>query len=212
MDYLLAHGADPRLTNKDGANASVIALQKGSPTSPRPSTRTPGGKPAVAAERHAHARPRSRRAARRNSPPTRPTPPPNPAEAREQTWLKEQGVKPADVLKHDTGQDDDHDGFTNDEELAAGTDPNDPKSHPPYYTKLRLRRIEGEAFPVVFEGSTNKGAKATLSVHEKGNDEGAPGRGGSRQPRSPECRTASNGCARATSRKRTPAARWTCPN
>ena len=170
VDYLLTRGADPRLTNKDGASASVIALQKGFPDIAKAlDAHTPGGKPAVAASTPTPA-------PSPTTPPelaaaASPTAPPDAAETREQTWLKEQGVKPGDVLKHDTGQDDDHDGFTNDEELAAGTDPNDPKSHPPYHTKLRLRRIDGEAFPIVFESASNKGAKATLAVRDKDSDE-----------------------------------------
>ena len=75
------------------------------------------------------------------------------------------------MLKKDTGQDDDGDGFTNDEELAAGTDPNDPKSHPPYYTKLRLRRVEGETFPVEFLGVGKRG-RISLSVRGKGGGDG----------------------------------------
>ena len=168
VEYLLSRGADPRLTNKDGANAAVIALQKGFPDIAKTlDARTPGGKPSVAAAGTPTPSPTPAAAPPDLAAAPSPAPPANPAEAREQTWLKEQGVRPADVLKHDTGQDDDHDGFTNDEELAAGTDPNDPKSHPPYYTKLRLQRIDGEAFPVVFEAATNKGDKVTLSVRGK---------------------------------------------
>ncbi len=170
VDYLLSRGADPRLTNKDGANASVIALQKGFPDIAKAlDAHTPGGKPTVAAGTPAPSpSPTAPPALAANA---APTPTPDAAQVREQTWLKEQGVKPAEVLKHDTGQDDDHDGFTNDEELAAGTDPNDPKSHPPYHTKLRLRRIDGEAFPIVFESAANKGTRAALSIREHGSDE-----------------------------------------
>ncbi len=167
VEYLLSRGADPRLTDKDGASASVIALQKGFPEIAKAlDARIPGGKPAVAA-----ATPTPAPSATPTAPPAlaaaSPTPPLTPEQAREQAWLKEKGVQPADVLKHDTGQDDDHDGFTNDEELAAGTDPNDPKSHPPYYTKLHLQRIDGETFPVMFESAANKGDKVTLSVQGK---------------------------------------------
>ncbi len=169
VEFLLSRGADPRLTDKDGANASVIALQKGYPDIARTlDAHTPGGKPAAVAAGTPTPTPSPTPTAPPQLAAASPTPPLTPEEAREQTWLKEKGVTPGDVLKRDTGQDDDHDGFTNDEELAAGTDPNDPKSHPPYYTKLRLRRIDGETFPIVFESTTNKGAKATLSIHEKG--------------------------------------------
>ena len=87
--------------------------------------------------------------------------------AMERAWLKQNGVEPVTLLKKDTGQDDDGDGFTNDEELAAGTDPNDPKSHPPYYTKLRMKRLDGEAFPVTFDDYDNKTKKVHVTVHEK---------------------------------------------
>ena len=85
----------------------------------------------------------------------------------ERAWLKQNGVEPVTLLKKDTGQDDDGDGFTNDEELAAGTDPNDPKSHPPYYTKLRMKRLEGDAFPVTFDDYDSKTRKVHLTVREK---------------------------------------------
>ena len=125
--------------------------------------------------RHPHAR-RQRRADALTPPRRRPWPPPRPRRHRRPIppWrARRRGSsnresRPADVAKRDTGQDDDKDGFTNDEELAAGTNPNDPNSHPPYYTKLRLQRIDGGTFPVVFEGTTNKGSKVALSVREKG--------------------------------------------
>ena len=99
--------------------------------------------------------------------------------AMERAWLKQNGVEPVTLLKKDTGQDDDGDGFTNDEELAAGTDPNDPKSHPPYYTKLRMKRLDGEAFPVTFDDYDGKTKKVRLTVREKtgsglGGAEGGP--------------------------------------
>ena len=186
VEALLNRGADPRLVDKTGSNASVLALQKGHPdiakmldsrvqggavqvaavttSSPAPSAGTPA--PALAA----------------GSPGPGSTPPISPADAasveRERAWLKQNGVEPTALLKKDTGQDDDGDGFTNDEELAAGTDPNDPKSHPPYYTKLRLQRVEGERFPVTFDNLNTKTEHATVTVHGAGEErhmELAPG-------------------------------------
>ncbi len=166
VDFLLAHGADPRLTDKDGANASVLALQKGFPDIVKTlDAHLPAGSKPTAVADAPSASPSASPALVAAATPT--PPPLNPAEAREQAWLKERGVKPDEVARRDTGQDDDHDGFTNDEELAAGTDPNDPNSHPPYHTKLGLQRIEGETFPVVFESATNKGDKVTLDVRGK---------------------------------------------
>ena len=85
------------------------------------------------------------------------------------------------MLKKDTGQDDDGDGFTNDEELAAGTDPNDPKSHPPTYTKLRMKRLEGDPFPVTFDDYDNKTKKVHVTVHEKSGYGFGGAEGGSRK-------------------------------
>ena len=183
VELLLARGADPRLVNTDGASASVLALQNGHPDVAKlldghaPAGPVPPpvpGKPVAAAAAAA-----SGAVASMPSPAPGASPPPGTAEvasvAMERTWLKENGVEPAGVLKKDTGQDDDGDGFTNDEELAAGTDPNDPKSHPPYYTKLRLRRVEGELFPVEFLG-VGKGGRISLSVHGQGGGDGGEAR------------------------------------
>ena len=172
VELLLARGADARLVNADGASASVLALQHGHPDVAKllDAGRPAGGgsTPAVpAALPDKAAAPVAAAGA---------TPPPvNPADAgsvaMEKAWLKENGVEPVAVLKKDTGQDDDGDGFTNDEELAAGTDPNDPKSHPPYHTKLRMQRVEGERFPVEFTG-VGKSGKIVLSTREKGGGDG----------------------------------------
>ncbi len=167
IEALLARGADPKLVDKDGANASVLALSHGFPELAKLiDTRTPGGPSTVAVA----------------TPPPSPgaSASPTPTEAQvkqaatdassvamERAWLKQNGVEPVTLLKKDTGQDDDGDGFTNDEELAAGTDPNDPKSHPPYYTKLRMKRLDGEAFPVSFDDYDNKTKKVHVTVHEK---------------------------------------------
>ncbi|MCL1921141.1 MAG: thrombospondin type 3 repeat-containing protein [Kiritimatiellaeota bacterium] len=44
----------------------------------------------------------------------------------------------------------DNDGFSLREEYHAGTDPKDPKSHPPYSTKLQLKEFQGKKLPLVF--------------------------------------------------------------
>ena len=187
IETLLTRGANAGLTDKDGNTASTIALQGGHPDLAKLiDARAPGVLPAPALP----ATPAPAVAATRSPPPSSPgltgipgaenTPPAvAPADeasaARERAWLKQNGVEPVALLKKDTGQDDDHDGFTNDEELAAGTDPNDPKSHPPFYTKLRLRRVEGENFPVVFDAYNPKNDHIDLTVHEGGRFGGGNG-------------------------------------
>lgn len=63
-------------------------------------------------------------------------------------WLLENGldIQDPDILN----QDPDKDGFTNLDEWKAGTNPNDPKSHPPYLTKLRLKRFIKKPFRLKF--------------------------------------------------------------
>ena len=46
----------------------------------------------------------------------------------------------------------DGDGFTVREEFEAGTSPVDPEDHPPYATRLRLRRVARRPFALRFEG------------------------------------------------------------
>lgn len=81
----------------------------------------------------------------------------------EQAWLREKKVDPKSLLAVDTGQDSDGDGWTDAEEIAYGTDPNDPNSHPPLYTKLRMLKLDAQPFPVVFDGVESK--KASLTIH-----------------------------------------------
>ena len=172
VTLLLARGADARLVNADGASAGVLALQHGHPDLAKlldghpPAGPVPPAGPAKTSTGSTEST-----GAATFTPIPGATPQPGAAEiasvAMERTWLKENGVEPVAVLKKDTGQDDDGDGFTNDEELAAGTNPNDPKSHPPYDTKLRLRRVEGEPFPVEFLG-VGKGGRVSLSVRGPG--------------------------------------------
>ncbi len=80
----------------------------------------------------------------------------------EQAWLREKKVDPQSLLAVDTGQDSDGDGWTDAEEIAYGTDPHDPNSHPPLYTKLRMVKLDAQPFPVVFDGV--EGKKASLTI------------------------------------------------
>ncbi len=162
IETLLTRGANPRLTDKDGNTASTIALQSGHPDLAKLIDGHAPGAPAATAT------PAPMVAASGGQTPPALAPADEASAARERAWLKQNGVEPVTLLKKDTGQDDDHDGYTNDEELAAGTDPNDPKSHPPVYTRLRLRRVEGEKFPVVFDAYNPKNDHVDLTVREGG--------------------------------------------
>ena len=63
-------------------------------------------------------------------------------------WLLDNGldITDPDVLN----QDPDKDGFSNLDEWKAGTNPRDPKSHPAYTTKLKLKRFIPKAFRLKF--------------------------------------------------------------
>jgi ankyrin repeat protein len=175
VQLLLDRQADPKPVNADGANASILALQRGHPDIAKLiDSRTPGFSSAAAAAALA--------AANAASPPNGAPPPLASADAQskqsaaqatatsdDRNWLKQNGLDAtAAPVPKEPGKDDDGDGFTNEEELAAGTDPHNANSHPPYYTKLRMKRIEGEAFPIVFEGFDGK--KIHLTVREEGSD------------------------------------------
>ena len=57
-----------------------------------------------------------------------------------------------DILDSDIlSEDPDHDGFTNQDEFLAGTDPNDKNSHPAFVTRLRLAQWKKERFRLKFE-------------------------------------------------------------
>lgn len=49
--------------------------------------------------------------------------------------------------------DTDGDGFSDAEEIKAGTDPYDSNSHPGYHTKMKVTKITTESFPAIFEGA-----------------------------------------------------------
>lgn len=80
----------------------------------------------------------------------------------EAALLKEKKVDPQALLAVDTGQDSDGDGWTDVEEAAYGTNANDPGSHPPLHTKLRMAKLDAQPFPVVFEGV--EGKRAVISI------------------------------------------------
>jgi len=79
-------------------------------------------------------------------------------------WFRQNGL-PLDgpeVLM----QDPDQDGFTNEDEWRGQTDPKNQESHPPYYTKLFLERVEHVAFRLIFkayDGDPAKGRLETIS-------------------------------------------------
>lgn len=61
-------------------------------------------------------------------------------------WETAHKLNPQDP--NDADLDADNDGFTNLEEFQAKTDPNDPKSHPGYETRMALAGISGEKVPL----------------------------------------------------------------
>jgi hypothetical protein len=67
-------------------------------------------------------------------------------------WFEQFGlpIADADVLE----QDPDGDGFNNFEEWQGHTNPTDPKSHPDYLTKLKLKSFSQEPFRLVFASRT----------------------------------------------------------
>lgn len=157
---LLQRGADARLANADGATAGILAMQRGfgdlarmldaaAQGQPLPSPGTLAASQAPAPEDAERARQDAADAA---------------AGAMEQAYLQQKNIDPKALLARDAGQDSDGDGFTDDEELAAGTDPNDAASHSPLATKLRMRKVEGEAFPALFDGIDGRTGKARVTV------------------------------------------------
>lgn len=63
-------------------------------------------------------------------------------------WEDKHGLNKNDPA--DANLDPDGDGFTNLEEYAAGTDPTDPKSHPPLVGLLRVKSIQSLKVPFIF--------------------------------------------------------------
>ena len=65
-------------------------------------------------------------------------------------WLIQYGLDYSDAGIKD--KDSDGDGFTNLEEFLAGTNPIDPKSAPPSFTKLQLLAFKPQPFRLIFKG------------------------------------------------------------
>lgn len=173
LELLLSRGADTKLVNMEGSSASILALQRGFPDLAK--LLDGGSGPSTAPVAVA------------TPPPLPPSDEKNKADAAsvalERTWMKENGVEPSKLLTKDIGLDDDKDGYTNDEELAAGTDPNDPNSHPAPAAKLRMKKLAGEPFPVVFDAVD--GRKAKVTVHTPAGDRQASLAKGERLPELP---------------------------
>jgi hypothetical protein len=75
-----------------------------------------------------------------------------------------------DPNRDDTLEDLDKDGFANREELDAGTKPNDPLSHPPLLTKLRVRSIQDKPLKFTLREITKAGTSIILQVSIAGVD------------------------------------------
>lgn len=79
-------------------------------------------------------------------------------------WLIEHNL---DMLAGNVlDQDPDGDGFTNLDEYNGKTDPNDPKSHPPYWTKLVLTRFQRIPFRLLYEAGTGPFQINTLDLDQ----------------------------------------------
>lgn len=65
-------------------------------------------------------------------------------------------------------QDPDADRFSNLEEHTWGTDPRNPESVPPYYTKLRLKKFISKPFRLIFTGSPDDGKTFTINTRDRG--------------------------------------------
>ena len=77
-------------------------------------------------------------------------------------WLLEHNL---DMLAQNVlQQDNDNDGFTNLDEWVGKTDPNDPKSHPPYWTKLVLSKFVRIPFRLRFDAGTGPFQINTLDL------------------------------------------------
>ncbi len=79
-------------------------------------------------------------------------------------WLIDNNL---DMLSQNVlDQDPDGDGFTNLDEFNGKTDPNDPKKHPPYWTKLVLTRFQRIPFRLLYEAGTGPFQVNTLDLDQ----------------------------------------------
>jgi len=67
-------------------------------------------------------------------------------------WLEKNNLDYSDTTIKE--QDPDEDRFTNLEEFLGGTDPGNPNSHPPFFTKLRLVKFDPQPFRLKFSGDS----------------------------------------------------------
>lgn len=81
-------------------------------------------------------------------------------------WLIRYNLDYADPDVKD--QDPDQDRFSNLEEFLAGTDPTNPNSVPPYYTKLRLLKFDPKPFRLKFSGTPDEGQTFTINTKDLG--------------------------------------------
>jgi len=78
-------------------------------------------------------------------------------------WWLENRIDPG--FEDSPERDPDGDGFTNLEEFLAGTDPNDPKSHPPLIAKLKYVGEESVAW-AIRPGHVDEGGKNTFRYQD----------------------------------------------
>jgi len=64
-------------------------------------------------------------------------------------WFFDHNISPLEGTA--ATQDPDGDGFSNEDEWRADTDPNNKASHPPYYTKLFLKQVIRVPFRLIFQ-------------------------------------------------------------
>lgn len=160
VHLLLARGADAKLVNAEGSNAGILAMQRGFNDVSRMLDAAVQGQPVPAPGSVAASQepaPEDVERARQEATDAA-------GGEMEQAYLQQKNIDPKTLLARDAGQDTDGDGFTDDEEIAGGTDPNNPASHPPFSTRLRMRKVEGEAFPALFDGIDTRTGKARLTV------------------------------------------------
>ena len=68
----------------------------------------------------------------------------------------------------DAAGDADNDGFTNLEEYVAGTDPRDPKSHPPVDVLLRVSSLDSKPIPLTFTSKNRMPNKIQCQFNSQG--------------------------------------------